>query len=127
MVIVSSLYIWPLAIFSTVMFVIHSCLAVGNVTTFEVGGGADNIDYLKGTKECDLPFSKVRYWGCLRLCFWVRVFFVFLCSRLCLSLSSFCNSYLPPVGEGRRRARGSSSTVFHAVTDSPHVCLPRKP
>ncbi|GMI15222.1 hypothetical protein TrVE_jg236 [Triparma verrucosa] len=58
MVLVSSLYIWPLALFCTTMFCIHSFFAVTNMTTFEVSGGSDNIDYLKGTKECDLPFSK---------------------------------------------------------------------
>ena len=63
MVIVSSMYIWPLALFSTVMFLIHTALALGNVTTFEVGGGTENIDYLKGTKECDLPFSRVSLEG----------------------------------------------------------------
>lgn len=30
-----------------------------NITTFELAGGSTNIDYLQGTKECDLPFSKV--------------------------------------------------------------------
>ena len=44
------------------MFVIHTVLALGNVTSFEVGGGED-IDYLKGTKECDLPFSRVSFVG----------------------------------------------------------------
>jgi len=59
MVVISSLYIWPLALFSTCMFVVHLFLAITNTTTFEVSGGADKVDYLKGTKECDLPFSKV--------------------------------------------------------------------
>ena len=60
MVVVSSLYVWPLALFSTVMFMVHLGLAVSNTTTFEVSGGSDKVDYLSGTKECDLPFSKVR-------------------------------------------------------------------
>ena len=35
----------------------HSFLMCGNLTTYEVGKGPDKLGYLRGTKECDLPFS----------------------------------------------------------------------
>ena len=60
LIIFSSIYVWPLALFATFMLVVHTWMAVTNSTTFEITkGGEGGIDYLQGTKECDLPFSNV--------------------------------------------------------------------
>ena len=60
LIIFSSIYVWPLALFATFMLIVHSWLALTNSTTFEITkGGEGGVDYLKGTKECDLPFSNV--------------------------------------------------------------------
>jgi len=63
LIIFSSIYVWPLALFATFMLIVHSWLALTNSTTFEITkGGEGGVDYLKGTKECDLPFSNVSEW-----------------------------------------------------------------
>lgn len=34
-------------------------LACSSLTTYEMGKGADKLDYLAGTRDFDLPFSNV--------------------------------------------------------------------
>lgn len=52
-------YLYPLTFISLVLWFTHSWLALSNVTSFECGKGSRHIDYLRGTKLCDIPFSKV--------------------------------------------------------------------
>jgi hypothetical protein len=95
MVIVSSFFLWPLLAFNGMMWLIHSWLALTNSTSFEMGAGVEHVDYLKGTKECDLPFSKVRN----RLSFATLLSFLFsiLCAALPFILASCCRLYLRPL------------------------------
>lgn len=55
-------YLYPLTLVALGMLVVHSFFAVSNSTTFECTKGPRHLDYLKGTKESDFPFSK----GCFR-------------------------------------------------------------
>lgn len=59
-VLVAKGYLYPLRFCAWLMVVIHTFLAMSNTTTFELSKGSKHIDYLKGTKLADLPFSKVR-------------------------------------------------------------------
>jgi hypothetical protein len=52
-------YIYPLTFISLVLWFSHTWLALSNVTSFECGKGSRHIDYLRGTKLCDKPFSMV--------------------------------------------------------------------
>ena len=57
----AKLYLYPLTFFAFIMWIGHSWFALCNVTSFECGKGPDRIDYLRGTRECDIPFSRVSY------------------------------------------------------------------
>ena len=58
--IAARLYLYPLLFLALVIWVVHTVFALVNLTTFECGKGPKHIDYLDGTRETDLPFSKVR-------------------------------------------------------------------
>ena len=60
MVVFSSLYIWPLTFAALMMWLGHTWFAITNSTSFEFMKW-QHLEYLHGTKECDLPFSKVSY------------------------------------------------------------------
>jgi hypothetical protein len=60
LLVMAKLYLYPLTILSTIMWVTHTIFAITNLTTFECGKGPNHIDYLRGTREFDLPFSQVR-------------------------------------------------------------------
>jgi palmitoyltransferase len=59
MTLLACLFILPMTAFAAIVTGSHVWFAAANVTTFECGKGSENIDYLKGTKDCDLPFSRV--------------------------------------------------------------------
>jgi len=59
MFLVACLFVLPMTAFVSCITGSHAFFALGNVTTFECGKGAEHVDYLKGTKDCDLPFSRV--------------------------------------------------------------------
>jgi DHHC palmitoyltransferase len=61
-VVVAKLYLYPLCALSVFMLWLHSFFALSNMTSFECYKGPRHLDYLKGTEEMDLPFSK----GCMR-------------------------------------------------------------
>jgi hypothetical protein len=44
-------------IYSSVIFLLHSSLVLTNATSYECMKGPYKVPYLKGTEECDLPFS----------------------------------------------------------------------
>ena len=56
---VAKLYLYPLTFVAALMWVTHTIFAVLNLTTFECGKGPRHIDYLQGTRQMDLPFSRV--------------------------------------------------------------------
>jgi len=58
-VVVAKLYLYPLTFFAAMMWITHTVFALVNLTTFECGKGPRHIDYLRGTQQMDLPFSKV--------------------------------------------------------------------
>ena len=68
-VLVSKAYLYTLTFMAYSMLLVHTLLAMGNVTTFEFRKGPRHLDYLRGTKDMDLPFSRG---GCVgnvgRLC-----------------------------------------------------------
>ncbi|CAB9517616.1 zinc finger [Seminavis robusta] len=51
-------YFYTLRGVAGIMMIIHTWMAVTNTTTFECAKGARHVDYLRGTKMADLPFSK---------------------------------------------------------------------
>jgi hypothetical protein len=55
----TKLYLYPLFIIAVIIWVAHTIFAITNLTTFECSKGR-NIDYLRGTREFDMPFSQVR-------------------------------------------------------------------
>jgi palmitoyltransferase len=76
--VISCVYILPLLAFATVLGCSHVWFALANVTTFECGKGPENVDYLRGTKDCDLPFSRgidgnVKLFCCLKDRLWGRL------------------------------------------------------
>ena len=58
-IILAKSYLYPLTFAAVVMWIVHTCLATSNSTTFEWGKGASHIDYMKGIEPQDVPFSKV--------------------------------------------------------------------
>lgn len=46
----------------------HTFLMLGNTTSYEIGKGTDDVGYLKGTEECDLPFSHGLVSNVLKFC-----------------------------------------------------------
>jgi len=74
MIVLSNLYIWPLTFSAGIMWCSHTFFALANLTTFEFGRRV-RIDYLKGTKQCDLPFSaglcqNIKLFCCFRDACW---------------------------------------------------------
>lgn len=79
---VSEKYAWVLFVFvfivkwwinllllmAGLMWIAHSVFAITNLTTFEAGKGPKHIDYLEGTKQCDLPFSRSLFWNLKVFC-----------------------------------------------------------
>ena len=57
-VVVTKCFLYPLTLISTIVWTMHTFFAIANVTTFECGKGPRHIDYLRGTRETDVPFSK---------------------------------------------------------------------
>lgn len=58
MVVATKCFLYPLTLISTIVWSMHTFFAITNVTTFECGKGPRHIDYLRGTRETDVPFSK---------------------------------------------------------------------
>ena len=56
------LYLYPLCFMAFVIWITHTWMAASSMTTFECGRAA-GIDYMRGTKVGDLPFSKVSAFG----------------------------------------------------------------
>mmetsp|Transcript_26115 Transcript_26115/g.60642 ORF Transcript_26115/g.60642 Transcript_26115/m.60642 type:complete len:415 (-) Transcript_26115:789-2033(-) len=79
LVLFSKLYLYPLTLISFIMVIMHTIFAITNLTTFECGKRSKHIDYLRGTRETDLPFSKgfdqnLLVFCCQRdaACIWLR-------------------------------------------------------
>ena len=53
----SRLYVGFILLSAALLWIIHTVIAVSNVTTFEMTKGTD-IDYLRGTKMFDCPFGR---------------------------------------------------------------------
>ncbi|KAL7501759.1 hypothetical protein ACHAWX_000347 [Stephanocyclus meneghinianus] len=64
----SKMYLYPIFIVATILFTVHTALALGNSTSFEFGKAAGHIDYLRGTRMMDFPFST-------GVCNNIRIFF----------------------------------------------------
>lgn len=60
LIVLAKLYLYPLTIVAAGMWITHSLFALMNLTTFECGKGPRHVDYLRGTRTMDVPFSKVR-------------------------------------------------------------------
>jgi hypothetical protein len=58
LVLFTKMYLYPLTLVSFVVWVAHTWFALSNMTSFECGKGSRHIDYLRGTQDCDLPFSQ---------------------------------------------------------------------
>ena len=54
----SKLYMYTIYAISTLLCMIHTSLALGNSTTFEMTKGSEHIDYLTGTSMMDFPFGR---------------------------------------------------------------------
>jgi hypothetical protein len=55
--VIAKVYMYPLYFIATLLLIIHTINALGNVTTFELSKGPDHIDYLINTKMMDFPFG----------------------------------------------------------------------
>lgn len=55
---VAKFYLYAIYLIVSVLWGVHSVLAMCNITTFECGKGAKYIDYLRGTEMTDFPFSR---------------------------------------------------------------------
>ena len=51
-------YMYPLFASVLLIWIIHTLLVLGNVTTFELTKGSEHIDYLYGTGMLDFPFGQ---------------------------------------------------------------------
>eukprot|EP00542_Grammatophora_oceanica_P016728 CAMPEP_0194034674 /NCGR_PEP_ID=MMETSP0009_2-20130614/7099_1 /TAXON_ID=210454 /ORGANISM="Grammatophora oceanica, Strain CCMP 410" /LENGTH=395 /DNA_ID=CAMNT_0038675701 /DNA_START=79 /DNA_END=1263 /DNA_ORIENTATION=+ len=58
LVLMSKLYLYSLTAVALVMWGSHTLFAFTNMTTFECGKSSEHIDYLRGTKVTDVPFSR---------------------------------------------------------------------
>jgi len=67
-VVVAKCYVYSLTVTSTLVWTMHTVFAITNMTTFECGKGPRHIDYLRGTRETDLPFSKGLNWNLRLFC-----------------------------------------------------------
>ncbi|KAF0722119.1 hypothetical protein Ae201684P_020074 [Aphanomyces euteiches] len=54
---VATLFFWCFAFTAYSLFGFHTFLMLTNSTTRELGKGPEKLAYLRGTRECDLPFS----------------------------------------------------------------------
>jgi len=59
---IAKTYLYPLTFIALIMLVIHTLFALSSSTTFECAKGPRHLEYLKGTREMDFPFSQ----GCCR-------------------------------------------------------------
>mmetsp|Transcript_20628 Transcript_20628/g.31006 ORF Transcript_20628/g.31006 Transcript_20628/m.31006 type:complete len:391 (+) Transcript_20628:92-1264(+) len=57
-VLVSKLYLNILNFCSTLMLIVHTAFGLTNHTTFECAKDRDRVDYLRGTRPTDCPFSR---------------------------------------------------------------------
>jgi hypothetical protein len=55
---ITRMYMYPLFFSVLLIWIIHTFLVLGNVTTFELTKGSEHIDYLYGTSMLDFPFGK---------------------------------------------------------------------
>ncbi|KAL7538180.1 hypothetical protein ACHAXR_008346 [Thalassiosira sp. AJA248-18] len=79
-IILSKMYMYSIYTIATLLWIIHTTLALVNNTTFEMTKGSEHIDYLTGTGMMDFPFGR----GLLNN---IRMFF----SRDDVASSSACN------------------------------------
>ena len=56
--ILSKMYMYPLYYIVITLWMIHTTLALGNSTTFEMTKGPEHIDYLARTSMTDFPFGR---------------------------------------------------------------------
>ena len=56
--IMSRMYFYSILFVATVLFTIHTLLMMTNSTSFEFGKASGHIDYLRGTRMMDFPFSQ---------------------------------------------------------------------
>ncbi|OQS04332.1 palmitoyltransferase ZDHHC12 [Thraustotheca clavata] len=57
MALAAAMFFWFFAFLTFSLFGFHTFLLLTNTTTRELGKGPDELKYLQGTRECDLPFS----------------------------------------------------------------------
>lgn len=54
----SKAYMYTMYVIGLLLWMMHTLLALGNITTFEISTGVEYVDYLRGTLTMDLPFGK---------------------------------------------------------------------
>lgn len=57
-VVAAKIYLYPLSFAAWAMLVCHTFCALSNITTYECAKGPRNIEYLRGYRAMDLPFSR---------------------------------------------------------------------
>jgi hypothetical protein len=81
---ITRMYMYPLFVSVVLIWIIHTLLGMGNVTTFELTKGSEHVDYLYGTNMLDFPFAR-GLWYNLRTFIMrddIAVWFVRHCSRV---------------------------------------------
>lgn len=58
MVMATRLYLYPILVVASILFIIHTLLMITNSTSFEFGKASGHIDYLRGTRMMDFPFGQ---------------------------------------------------------------------
>lgn len=58
LLVVAKVLSYFLAFVSSTLWISHTFFAASNTTTFEATKGPRHLEYLRGTRECDLPFSR---------------------------------------------------------------------
>lgn len=67
--VIAKVYLYPLTLVSTMMWIIHTIFMLSNKTTFECGKGPERIDYLRGTRYTDAPFSRGIFANMKQFCY----------------------------------------------------------
>lgn len=73
--VLANIFLWPMSLSAGLVWGTHTVFAVCNLTSFECGKGPARIDYLAGTRDCDMPFGRgvdnnLRTFCCFRDAAW---------------------------------------------------------
>jgi len=127
----SKLYMYVIYSIASILWMIHTGLALGNCTTFELTKGSKHVDYLVGTSMMDFPFGRGGVWSNLRMfvtrddvCFWWTTMTTMGARLSIVNMGARVGCCLGRLFGWKFRCRRYGTGYFHCGESEAHIPMP---